>query len=61
MIYILEGNFRQEDLEGSGTIKEQIFCYRTEGEDLQRVFESIIIEHGNKSCPFNGNKGKSIC
>jgi len=56
MIYILEGNFGSESLDGDGTIKDQISCYRTEGEDLQRVFESIMEEHGNEPCPFDMNK-----
>ncbi|MDH6357224.1 hypothetical protein [Parabacteroides sp. PF5-9] len=54
VIYILEGNFGMCNLDGNGTIREQIGCFNKEGDSYTEVFESIINEHGKEQCPHAG-------
>lgn len=52
LIYILSGSFRKASLDGSGTVKEQINCYKTLGSDIQSVITEIAEKHGDDINPF---------
>lgn len=53
LIFIIEGGFDKKDLSGNGTIKEQISVYKSDGEEITNVINSIIEEHGDEPCPFD--------
>ena len=53
LIYILSGSIRKASLDGNGTVKEQINCYKTLGSGIQSVITEIVEKHGddiNPSC-----------
>ena len=47
LIYILSGGFKKTSLEGNGTVKEQIACYKTLGTDIQSLITEILEENGD--------------
>lgn len=53
LIYILSGGFKKAALEGNGTVKEQIACYKTLGTDIQSLIAEILEEHGDDINPFS--------
>ncbi|RGY74487.1 hypothetical protein DXA26_10510 [Bacteroides fragilis] len=53
LIYILFGGFKKTSLEGNGTVKEQIACYKTLGSDIQSLITEILEEHGDDINPFS--------
>ncbi|EYA00752.1 hypothetical protein M087_1659 [Bacteroides fragilis str. S23 R14] len=53
LIYILFGGFKKTSLEGNGTVKEQIACYKTLGADIQSLITEILEEHGDDINPFS--------
>lgn len=53
LIYILFGGFKKASLEGNGTVKEQIACYKTLGTDIQSLITEILEEHGDDINPFS--------
>ena len=53
LIYILSGGFKKTSLEGNGTVKEQIACYKTLGTDIQSLIAEILEEHGDDINPFS--------
>lgn len=53
LIYILSGGFKKASLEGNGTVKEQIACYKTLGTDIQSLIAEILEEHGDDINPFS--------
>lgn len=51
LIYVLSGGFKKAVLEGNGTVKEQIACYKTLGTDIQSLITEILEENGDDINP----------
>lgn len=51
LVYILSGGFKKATLDGKGTVKEQIACFKTIGTDIQSVITEILEENGDDINP----------
>lgn len=51
LIWMLEGNSTKSSIIGDGTIRDEIDCYESEGNNLRLVIDSILKEHGAEMLP----------
>lgn len=51
LVYILAGGFKKASLDGNGTVREQISCFKAIGTGIQSVINEILEEHGNDINP----------